>query len=299
MRTIYLSLCCGALLLQTGCADTRWGFLKNQNQPPATLAAEHPTAAQLVDYLNQNSQKIQSIKCSDVDLDCQQGSQPFGLHARIDCQKPKNFRLTANVVGKLAVDMGSNSQEFWYWISKAEPPYLFHCSYQDMANPSVRMPFPFQPDWVLEAMGMGNYGSPDQYQVAQGKNGTIDLVQDTVNSQGQPVRKVAEFKRSRSGLQVQAYKLQNAGTRKEICFAYIQEYQNVSGATLPKKLIFFWPEQQVKLTMRLDEVTINQPPASNLIFVRQPLANVQTYDLARGPDAPNSQIRPAGGIGLR
>ncbi len=299
MRTICLSLCCGALLLQTGCADTKWGFLKNQNQPPRTLAAEHPTPAQLVDYLNQNSQKIQSIQCSEMDLDCKQGSQPIGLRARMNCEKPKNFRLTANVVGKQAVDKGSNSQEFWYWISKAEPPYLYHCSYQDLARPGVQMPFPFQPDWVLEAMGMGDYGTPDQYSALPGKNGAIDLVQDTVNSQGRRVLKVTEFARSRSGFQVQEYKLQDAATKQVICFAHIQDSKNVGGATLPIKLIFYWPEQHITLSMRMEDVTINQPPASNLIFVRQPMANVQTFDLARGLETPNPQVRQAGGFGAR
>src|SRR4029078_5880788 len=95
------------------------------------------------------------------------------------CKKPGNFKLVASVVGNQAVDLGSNDQEFWFWISKAEPPYLFHCSYNDFARGGVRLPFPFQPEWVMEALGMAEYGSPQDYQlVCRGKAG-LERVQQT------------------------------------------------------------------------------------------------------------------------
>src|SRR5260370_42498277 len=114
------------------------------------------------------------------------------------CRKEREFRMIADAVGSRVVDLGSNQQEFWYHISKAEPPYLFYCSYKDLAQ-GVQMPFPFQPEWVMEAMGMGNYGSPEQYTLASpSQRGTWELVQQTVNSQGQPVRKVTVFNQATS-----------------------------------------------------------------------------------------------------
>ncbi len=120
------------------------------NPPPATGT---PDAPALVNYLNLNAQKIQSIQAS-VALDARQGRQPIGLDGEMACQKPRDFRLRAKVLGQPAVDIGSNDKEFWYWISKAEPPYVYHCSYEELGKGKVRVPFPFQPDMVMAALNL-------------------------------------------------------------------------------------------------------------------------------------------------
>ena len=93
--------------------------------------------------------------------------------------------LTGTLIGKEEVQLSSNDQEFWYWIKQSKPPYLFHCSYQDLAEGKVRqMPFPFQPDWLMEALGMGEYGPPENYQLRAGQS-TLELVENTRSPQGQ------------------------------------------------------------------------------------------------------------------
>jgi hypothetical protein len=296
MRTISFGLIFAGALLLSGCSGSKWGFV-NRNEGPRPVAGETPTAAQLVEYLNQNSQRIQSIQCTEMDLDCKQGNQPFGLRAKMSCERPKNFRLQAEVLGKSEVDLGSNNQEFWYWIGRADPPYLFRCSHQDLAAGGVRMPFPFQPEWVLEALGMAQYGPPEQYRLAVGRD-NLQLIQETVNSQGQRVRKVTVFSRSRSATQVQAHLLQDANG-KEICSAYVLDAQNIGGAVVPRRVRLSWPEARLQLTMKLEEVTINQPRGNPELYMRPALANVQTYDLKNGLEAANGQLRQAGGYGTR
>ena len=111
------------------------------------------------------------------------------------CQKPRNFRLSAKALGNTAADLGSNDREFWFWISKNEPPYLYHCSYEDYAR-GVRMPLPFQPDWIVEALGVGEYDPAKNYRVVPSGAG-VDLVEETT-SQGQPVRKITRLARGRN-----------------------------------------------------------------------------------------------------
>ena len=49
------------------------------------------------------------------------------------------------------------------WIKRGDP-YQFFCSYKDLEEGRVRVvPFPFQPEWIMEAMGLGDYGTPDKY----------------------------------------------------------------------------------------------------------------------------------------
>jgi hypothetical protein len=292
-----------------GCENSKWSLLRNQKES-ARLPSDAPTAANLVGYLNQNAQRLQTLECRELDLDIKQKMQSWGLRGKMVCQQvparpdagpvhPANFRMIAESLGNRVVDLGSNEQEFWYWISKSDPPYLFHCSYQDMAKGGVRMPFPFQPEWVMEALGMAPSGPVDQFTVVPGQRGTLELVQQTVNSQGQPVKKVTVFNRQSAKVQVPAHMLRDARGR-EICAAYIQDVQVIQGATVPRKVVLRWPSEGLELTMRLEEVTINRaldPEQATGLFSRPAMANVQTYDLARGLDAAAGGLRPAGGFG--
>src|SRR5262249_57670564 len=114
---------------------------------PAVVTGGVPTAEDLVYYLNFNARKVQAVQCNRLEIDCKQGNQGVGLDGLLACEKPRNFRLKAKLLGQPGVDIGSDGdREFWYWISKAEPPYLYHCSYEEFGRGGVRMPFPFQPD---------------------------------------------------------------------------------------------------------------------------------------------------------
>jgi hypothetical protein len=121
------------------------------------------------------------------------------------------------------------------------------------------------------------------------------LVQQTKSPQGQPIKKVVVFNRHQAAVQVSEFRLQDA-QGKEICAAYITEVQQpVPGIVLPKRVRLVWPAEQIELKMKLDEVTVNRPLAPEQLgrlFTRPQLANVPSYDLARGPDGRNG-VRPA------
>ena len=129
------------LPLLAGCAN--FPMLRpNPTPPPAPIPQEVPQADSLIDYLNYHSRQVQSINVADLDLDAKQNGQGAGLRGWLVCQKPRNFRLVAKVIANPEIDMGSNNNEFWYWIRRMEPhPYLFHCSYQDLGHgPVCRSP---------------------------------------------------------------------------------------------------------------------------------------------------------------
>jgi hypothetical protein len=293
MRRIQGLVTAGALLLLAGCnGTTKWGGVFKSSQPPP-IPHEVPTAATLVEHLNRNARLVQSLEVQELLLDCKAGNQAVGLSGKMVCQKPRNFRLGANVVGSQMVDLGSNDQEFWFWIGKSEPPYLFHCAYADYSH-GVKMPFPFQPEWIMEALGMGEYGPADNYKLsAQGNR--FELSQWTRSAQGQQVRKAIVFNRATG--QVTDYFLYDA-KNQPICYAIISETQNVNGATVPKRITLEWPAEKIQLKLQLGEVSVNRPLDAQRVatlFTRPVLANVQSYDLAHGPDARTGQVRQAGG----
>jgi hypothetical protein len=190
--------------------------------------------------------------------------------------------MTGNSIVGQEVDLGSNDQEFWYWIKKGAP-YQFYCSYQAMEQGKVqKMPFPFQPDWVLEAMGLGKYGPAERYQLSYDDN-TLRLIEKTRSPQGQPVKKVIVFNRNKAvgnQPQITDFLLLDDATNKEICACHISERVIIPNrGEIPRKFELRWPEQKLKLGIRLDGVssTTQFPPQ---VFVRTPPKGVESVNLA-------------------
>jgi hypothetical protein len=296
MRRLATVLGVTALLSPFGCTPP-WSSTIN---PPTQgrYISETPTAAQLIGQLNGTSQRIQTLECRDVWIEAKQGHQDVSLPGSLMCQKSRNFRLTAKMVGQPAVDIGSNDNEFWYWISKAEPPYLYHCTYADLAH-GVRLPFPFQPEWVMETLGMADRDPNGTFEPVKATRDSFELVQKTTGPQGQPVRKVTIFTRTQ-GLQVIGHRLEDA-SGKEICTAQILErrYDQTNQITVPARVRLVWPAQQLTMKLKLDDMKVNgaiDADRAQAAFNRPQLRSIQSFDLARGPDQPTGQVQRTGGV---
>src|SRR5262249_33118264 len=143
-----------------------------------------PKPEQLVAVLNQNASAMQSLEAKDAFIKAKANGEEIGLGAYLACQKsPRpgtsaNFRLQAQVLGTDEVDIGSNSDEFWFWIKRSPQPYVYHCSYTDYPKVAARgaMPFPFQPEWVAGALGMAEYDGRVKYEVHESQK-TYDLTE--------------------------------------------------------------------------------------------------------------------------
>ena len=246
-----------------------------------------PSAESLVEYLNDNARRIQSLRCTDVDITATQKLQSFGLRAKMMTMKQRNFLLTASTLGSPVVDLGSNDNEFWFWFSKAPDPYQFYCSHKDFEEGKVtRFPFPFQPDWIMEALGMGPYGPASKYTVERDAK-TVKLVEKLRTPQGQTVRKIIVFNNrpvQAPNPQIQSYVLLDDATGKELFIAQIQDVtlDPATGALVPRRLEFRVPSESARLSIVFNGMTVN-PQLDPASFQRQQLQGVQSFDLARGP----------------
>jgi hypothetical protein len=287
------------LLIVPGCNSTRLNWLRPE---PATKAAPAPdtaplSVARIVDYLNANAARVQSLDVTELDVTCSAGIQSFGLRGHIMTEKPRNFRMKAKVAFSDAVDIGSNRDEFWFWIAKNQPPYQFYCPYKDLAE-ARRLPMPFQPDWVMETLGLGEYGPADRYLPLEQQGDTLRLVERMRSPQGMSVRKVIVMKRHEVSFpspQVLAYMLLDDATGKELCSAHIYEVQKVNTnqgqALLPRRVELKIPADRVSLKMILDGVEVNKTLPQQA-FLRPRLNGIDSYNLARGQL--DSGLQPAG-----
>jgi hypothetical protein len=281
----------------------------NRTSPPPPAAArinETPTAGQLLGYLNRNAEKIQSLEVGDLDLDIAAGRQSVGVNGTLFCQQPRYFRMKAKKIGKDVADIGSNEQEFWFWISEDNPPDLRHCTYADLTR-GVRLPFPLQPEWAMEALGLARYDAtrPQNFRV-EVKPDAFELVEQTTSPSGEAVRKVTVFEKVETvgtRPQVKALKLYDAQGRNLIAQATITSVRRdpMTQAVIPYKVEMSWPAQQLKLKMTLEGMALNTPKsnaATNpVVYSRPVLKNIRSYDLARGTyDTPPAAIQRTGGV---
>jgi hypothetical protein len=301
-REIWLLLALSAASL-SGCLGIS-NSTKSPPPPPMLSATDKPTPDQLIrNYLNKNADQVRSLDVRDLEMDITGNGQSVGVSGNLYCQQPRNFHLRAKVLGNPVTDFGSNDQEFWYWIKENKPPDLFHCSYADLARGGVRLPFPVQPEWVMEALGMTHYdGSRGSFSVEM-RGATIELIEQTVSQQNEKIKKVIVFNnRNANGTypQVAAYRVFDANN-KLICQATIDKVQREpNGAVVPQKVLLEWPVQQLKLKMTLDGVTVNNPATDAArnpeLFARPRMRDIRTFDLARGTyDGPPMQIQPTSG----
>ena len=296
LRMIALGLIAMTL---AGCESTRWNWFK-PNSDVATKPGAPSSAAGLVNYLNTNAGRIRTMRVEDMSIDVTMGNQPIGLRGRVYAERERNFRMKVNAFGKDEVDIGSNRDEFWFWAAKNPEPYQYFCSYDDLNQGRVQsMPLPVQPEWVMEAMGMGAYGEPTRYTLEPNDSHTVRLVEKTRSPQGKPVRKVIVMNRKETKAptpQVTAFLLIDEATNKEICSAHITatKVDRDTGAIVPYKMELRMPGQNMKMTLKLDGMTVNsQIPAT--AFARQTMSGVESFNLATGRPEPRGLL-PAQGF---
>jgi hypothetical protein len=287
-----------AVPLLLGCNHTPVIGKREEVKPlPPGTKADPPS---LVRYLNENARRVSAVQSNRVEMDCKQGRQAVGLDGMLVCQKPRDFRLRAKVLANPTVDIGSNDREFWYWISKATPPYVYHCSYSDMSTSKVNLPFPFQPDMVVAALGLAEYDAKARYELKE-VGRYLELSQDVTTSAGKPARRVTVFNKIKVAApnpQVVGHILRdNRG--KLICQATIHRVaiDRGTGAILPTWVTLEWPAQEMKMTLKMNDLRAVKLDAtrSARLFQRTDLTSYDSFDLARGRiDTPGAVRRAAG-----
>jgi hypothetical protein len=291
MRSIILGTSLVAVLFAVGC-NVLAPHQRNSVGGGAGVNTATPTMENLVKYLNTNAEQMepgQALNCTNVTVDVNAEAGRVGISAMMQCQPPRNFLMKGVVASQPVVDIGSNDKEFWFWSREINPPYLYHCSYKDLEQ-GVKVPFPFQPDMVLNALGLARYDPGKKYEVKmvnenRGRYQAIELTEDALTPDNKPIKKVTVFNSATAEPpqpQVIAHIIKDA-QGKVVCSANIRSAQRVgpNGLIVPKIIEFSWPEQKMKMLMRIENPSIIAVPPEKAAerFNRQ-YNQRQSFDLA-------------------
>jgi len=253
------------------------------------------SAAELVTHLNRNSQPIQSVESDALDITVTQNGQPFGLSGKLAYQKERNFRMIASAIASTEADLGSNDQEFWFYMKRNDPPDLFFCSYNELAQAQIKLPI--QPDWIAEALCVQNL-NPQEYEMREIRNGAYFELIKRVNHQGEQLYKGVLIATSGPNAgRVVMHRLFRA-KGPEVWRAEMLEYQlekDVGGFAIPYHVKITCPEQNVTIEMKLKDCKVNQLAAGAQLFQRP--QGYRSRDIARlqPSGVPNTITRVRGG----
>lgn len=302
MRFLGYGLMLGTCFL-TGCKNLFGPGITDINKDKdKVILNQTPTVPELVTYLNRESSRLQSIQSDDLKVDAEMQGQSLGLSSTLFCRSPRDFRLRGDVLATQQIDFGSNQDLFWFWIKQDPSRSVYYCKHDDFQRGGVALPFPFQPEWVVQTLGMASYDPKKNYQVETTKD-SFHLV-ELATLQGREVKKTTVLDR-RSKLwpgepRIRSHLLQDAKTGKVICSAEIIRIKYASQEVYyPQEIVLKWPEEKVTMKMKFDGVTCNgRFKNEQATFTMPQFPNTPQVDLARAtrtnPTARN--IDQAGGF---
>jgi hypothetical protein len=192
-----------------------------------------------------------------VTIECRQRGQSVGFHSRLAYRRPADLRLTANILGNPAVDLGCNEQESWLWCSKKDPPGALVLPRANRGK--VRWPLPFAPDALLPALGMAEHAPTARVGVRYLPD-TVELAEETTSPQGQPLRQITIFRRASHRSPVTNFRVEDEAGKVVYSVTIAETWcDRHSGAVLPRRLQMEWPSEQFQLRLTLEEITVNPP----------------------------------------
>jgi hypothetical protein len=305
MKSLRLVLVAAVLAPLTGCEWMK-RVTQHDDRPKENGPLQKVQPDQLVTYLNERASRLQSLNYGDVRLVASDHGIPLpALRGSMAATQPRNFRMTGTGGAMGAkVDLGSNEQQFWvYFDAPTVKPMFVFASHSDFEAGRAKIPggIPFEPDWIMQALGMTTLPPNNQYTArADDKTRTYVLSWPASTPNGASVIKEIVFDAdAATGTRPQVKRHVIRDTKnKVICTAEVKQAKTVqlssadprSGLPLavqhPTLMALRWEEQKFEMELELKTGKVNDPPteeATRRLFTRPTIAGTNPIDLAGGP----------------
>jgi hypothetical protein len=255
-RKAVLLLSIGALLCLAGCHAGTSGGLSPRPEPSLPKLS----AIQAIEKHNENAKRVVALVAQPTIVVSTPGQSPGKVDGKLSLERPKNFKLVMKSLRGQEADIGSNDDEFWFWVNNKADRSVYVCSYEDVDR--TRLSAGFQPDWIVEAMGLRtvSHDEADKMIVKDGDRlYTMKLISTRTGSNGSVLTKETII--DNAGLIREHYLYQGQGkTRTLVASAVIEKFHppiatlDGSGSvTLPAKFRLTWVQEQLTLDINLRE----------------------------------------------
>jgi hypothetical protein len=260
-----------AIVLVAACGCVSAPFTKNDFGPamPANAPVE-----EVVRRVNANIERLQAWRSNDVRISGQ--SLPVHLGGHIAVEAPRNFRLTAGILGMdEEADFGSNSDWFWFWVKRGnangQPSYVYQAKHEDVQNSQMLSQIPFQPDWLMEALGVVPIDPQHVTLRAEPHGQIVNLMSERLSPSGQSIKKVIRVD-LRRGI-VLSHSLYDINGNLIACARLDKHYPDkATGLPMPHLIALEWPQADLKINLEIGQIDVNPTsiPPQNWVVPRKP-----------------------------
>lgn len=244
---------------------------------------EEMSPHELVRHLNDTgATKLRAWRADNVTISSR--SMPISPKATLLVEAPRNLRMTAHVISGInEVDLGSNDERFWFWTRQAKEPCILTAKHDQIAAAQQRLSIPFQPDWIIEALGVVPLDEQDvQFErLPQQPRGRKlgRLISNRVSAMGEPVRKVTTIDLCHGVILEHAlYNKQNQLMARAALSEH--HFEPATGAVIPNRIDLEWPQTNMAMTLSLGRIQVN-PPMSPQMFTMLQMPNTPVIDLGK------------------
>lgn len=313
-----------AALAMAGCRAA--GVAPTGPTPPP----EPKLSFRLDDFVREHNQNARLIKAVEARPSIQVTMTPPDggeaqsgrVNGRLSVVQPRNFKLELATMTSNLADIGSNDEQFWFWVQSKIDKHVYYCNYDDL--PTSELAPTYQPDWIVRALGLKPI-TPDEAVAAR------------VSPGPEPGTTAIRFPASRVGgatysreivvadisNRVTEFRVFDRDGETVLGDAKIDSYLDIPipdddkteadrpAAAKPKthhipdRVVLDWKREGLKLDIALKSVKLNQPISEErraALFVQPKLSGYTSIDLA---EASREHAREAaaanrsGGVSVR
>ena len=282
----------------SGCRTASMGSIAH-TRPPEVRAKTTFDFQEFVAEHNENAERIQSLEAKPaitVTMGPQGDSKSGAVDGLLAVERPRNFKLELAHSWSTIGDIGSNDERFWFWFKNSKDRSVFYCDYSELSSTSLAVTY--QPDWIVEAMGLKAI-TPDeaaQVKIRSGSQpGTTSLTFAPVRAGGQTYSRVLIV--SDSTRKVSEFRVISSDGKATIAQATIKKYRSLplgsrtsadnssaarESCSLPENIVLEWKRELLSLDVILKDVKVNQFDISKRTarFVQPTISGYAAVNLA-------------------
>lgn len=153
-----------------GCKSTEGWKLGTLAEPLPVVFKTSPTLEEIKTELNNRTEKIETLSSDNATLTAGNVAVPL-RSCSVAVQRPRNIRVRGGTGLGTEVDFGSNNELFWFWAKRMPEKEIYYADHQQFSASPVRSAIPFDPDWLMESLGLITLKDTDRH---EGPNRTAD-----------------------------------------------------------------------------------------------------------------------------
>jgi len=278
-------LCICLLVAASGCATLPWPRWPGRDDfPPGTACRlpKNPTTAQVIDHVNSNVAKIHGWRSHDIEI--RTPHVPVTLHGSMIVERDHRLRLEVTSPMGKEIDFGSNDDLLWLWSKRNhgpghEPPPILFVSHAELDLARQNMPLPFEPPWLMEALGVRPLSSEGVQMEGEPGVATIKLVSQHQLADGRAIRKTVKVDACHGRVLEHSVTDARGDTLVRTVLGDHRIDQR-TGAVLPRYVKLDWPQTQTSLTMEFGAMEVNPSSVPPAVWQMPNMPNTPQIDLA-------------------